>query len=45
MLYEDRAELADLELYHQRIRQRAIEMVELDLLAVMDHEFYEPWHC
>ena len=43
MIYEDRAEPADLELYHQHIRQRAIEVVELDLLAAMDREFYDPW--
>ena len=42
MIYEDRAEPADLELYHQHIRQRAVEVVELDLLAAMDREFYDP---
>ena len=43
MIYEGLAEPADLELYHQHIRQSAIEVVELDLLAAMDREFYDPW--
>ena len=43
MIYEDHVEPANLGLYHQHIRQRAVEVVELDLLAAMDREFYDPW--
>ena len=41
VIYEDCAEPANLELYHQHIRRRAIEVVQLDLLEAMDREFYD----